>query len=358
MNFQLRTIRSPGAKATYRLRIGRTGIGRRLPGTRDEGDRASILLEGPQVARHHARLECREDGCWVEDLGSEYGTRINQERIEAWTLTPLAPGDELSIGLNHAFQLEARATAGARVDGTWVAHEDDGIEPIYPDRQALPYANSTPPGLSRHSLHLLAYLPDIYQPGQPPSANGTSPDAHAWDDPGNFLSRYLAIFESILLPLEWTVTRFDLFLGAQSAPAAFLPWLESWFGLVIDATWEEPERRTLLAEAITLFAQRGTPGALSRVLEIYTGATPTIVEEADDLPPHVFRVEIDWRQTRREAERGKREGVVRALIEAFKPAHTVGLLNESAPEESAPEESVSKESVSNEPGSEESPPAE
>jgi phage tail-like protein len=130
------------------------------------------------------------------------------------------------------------------------------------------------------------------------------------------MSRFLAIFEATLLPVEWTIDSFDQFLDPGTAPTGFLPWLASWYGLTFDSTWTEPQRRQLLSEAHAIYARRGTQWALGRVLEIYTGAEPEIDDEAKDLDPFTFSVVVPRRK------RDVRSDLIEALIDAHKPAHT------------------------------------
>ncbi len=57
---------------------------------------ADLRLAEPQVSRLHARIEARNDGVYVEDLGSRNGTACNGEPVTA--PTRIEPGDELLIG--------------------------------------------------------------------------------------------------------------------------------------------------------------------------------------------------------------------------------------------------------------------
>lgn len=54
-----------------------------------------IVLADPKVSRTHARVECGEQGCFLTDLGSANGTRVNGAPIER---TLLAPGDIVTLG--------------------------------------------------------------------------------------------------------------------------------------------------------------------------------------------------------------------------------------------------------------------
>jgi phage tail-like protein len=154
-----------------------------------------------------------------------------------------------------------------------------------------------PPGLERDSQRLITYLPGIYHTA--------------------FMRRFLGIFEAILTPIEWQIDNFDLFLDPGAAPAGFLPWLASWFDVAFDPSWDEVQRRQLLREAHQIYARRGTKWALSRVLEIYTGESPTIVDVDEDLAPFSFKVVLPHAAARRE------RAMIERLIDAHKPAYTL-----------------------------------
>jgi pSer/pThr/pTyr-binding forkhead associated (FHA) protein len=56
---------------------------------------ADLRIDDPRVSRLHARIEMRDDGVYVEDLGSRNGTTVNGELSES---RRLAAGDEIGIG--------------------------------------------------------------------------------------------------------------------------------------------------------------------------------------------------------------------------------------------------------------------
>lgn len=153
-----------------------------------------------------------------------------------------------------------------------------------------------PPGLSTHSRRLLSYLPGIYHT--------------------DFTARFLGIFESILTPIEWNVDNFDLYLDPGTAPVGFMPWLANWFEITFDPSWNEAQRRTLLKEAHQIYACRGTRRALARVLEIYTGHKPEIIDLDEDQEPFTFTVKLPLRSGEVNRELAER------IIDANKPAHT------------------------------------
>ncbi|MCD6285364.1 MAG: phage tail protein I, partial [Anaerolineae bacterium] len=156
---------------------------------------------------------------------------------------------------------------------------------------------TTPPGLTLESHRLINYLPGIYHT--------------------DFMARFLGIFEAILTPIEWNIDNFDLYLNPATAPRDFIPWLASWFDIAFDPSWTEAQQRRLLKEAATIYARRGTRWALSRVLEIYTGETPTIDDTGSDLEPFTFKVILPAATARLERE------MIERLIDIHKPAHTL-----------------------------------
>ena len=56
---------------------------------------ADLRIDDPRVSRLHARIEMRDDGVYVEDLGSRNGTMVNGVVTEG---RRLAGGDEIRIG--------------------------------------------------------------------------------------------------------------------------------------------------------------------------------------------------------------------------------------------------------------------
>ena len=134
------------------------------------------------------------------------------------------------------------------------------------------------------------------------------------------MSRFLGLFESILTPIEWNVDNFDMFLDAGTSPLAFLPWLAGWYEIVFDDTWSETQRRTLLNEAPQIYARRGTRWSLCRLIEIYTGSLPEIVEFADPKDPFTFTIKLPLR------ERDVNRQLLENLIDQNKPAHSSYIL--------------------------------
>ena len=81
------TVAHRGTIRTYRF-------GRRILVGRSPS--ADLRLEDPSVSRLHARIEVRDDGVYVEDLGSRNGTLVDGEALAH--PRRLAVDDELTVG--------------------------------------------------------------------------------------------------------------------------------------------------------------------------------------------------------------------------------------------------------------------
>jgi len=279
------------------------------------------LRDDALVSRNHAQIECTNDTCQIMDLGSDNGTFLESGtgklRLLPRISFPLTPGNQLEIG-RYRLTLEQerlRETADTTTPTELL------LPPV--TRRPRPYQGEEPPRLRKHeSLRLLKYLPSIYQSEPSSAANGVGGVAILY--PAPFIERFLALFESVLLPLEWQVDHFDFYLDLKTTPGEFLSWLESWFDLPFATTWRETQRREALALAPQLFARRGTPWALEQVLQIYLAlpfaaanpAHPNAVMIVDDLSkPNTVIVKLDIAEKELDVYR------LRQLIEAFIPAH-------------------------------------
>ena len=56
---------------------------------------SDAFLDEKTVSRTHARIYEKEGGYYIEDLNSMNGTYLNEERLPAYTMTPIAEGDIL-----------------------------------------------------------------------------------------------------------------------------------------------------------------------------------------------------------------------------------------------------------------------
>jgi phage tail-like protein len=273
-----------------------------------------LQLEHQQVSRRHAALYCTPAECQIADLGSANGTRLNGQKLTPQVPVVLKPGDSIQIGsfnldfeqipVEEGAEVEKRDVVEApHSDEENVSEEGGEVPPPLPPNLAVAVSrfdpSKPPPGLTFRSDRLMGYLPAIYHT--------------------DFMSSFLAIFESVLFPIEWQVDNFDLFLAPGTAPADFLPWLANWFGIVSDASWSEAQQRAFLKEAYAIYSRSGTSWALRRVLEIYSDCAPEIDDQSPNLLPHTFRVRISG------VAPAKRKHLER-LIDAYKPVHTTYIL--------------------------------
>lgn len=110
---------------------------------------------------------------------------------------------------------------------------------------------------------LLPFLPAVYQ-----------------EDPvsKDFLERFLALFDTFLLDMEEQIGDVARYFDVETAPIPFLKWLAAWLGIAVNAYWDDEQLKALIRDAPELYRKRGTREAISRMLEIYTGVKPFIVE--------------------------------------------------------------------------------
>ena len=98
----------------------------------------------------------------------------------------------------------------------------------------------------------------------------------------DFTERFLSLFDSSLADLDRVIERYPALLDPDGAPDGVLTWLGGLLGLSFEAGWSPAVRRQLLAKTPWLYRARGTPAALSKVIEIVTGLTPDIQELAGE----------------------------------------------------------------------------
>lgn len=82
-------VRAGGGRAGESFELARPQL------TIGRSPESDVFLDDVTVSRTHARLVRRDDGYWIEDLGSLNGTFVNRRRVEAQALED---GDEVQIG--------------------------------------------------------------------------------------------------------------------------------------------------------------------------------------------------------------------------------------------------------------------
>ncbi len=240
-------------------------------------------------------------------MGSSNGTMVNDQPLPPNELRALANGDIITIGPFHLHYLAPEPAQEESPAGFEEQLERLGVpagarrappSPPPPDEPSdegeRPRGPTRWVGMPTGASRWLQYLPPIYA-----------------EDP--FLARFLCIFEDMLGPIQQEIAHFDAFLDPRLAPASFLPIIDNWMGDIVDERWPLEARRRVLKEASYLLMARGTPGGLTRFLELATSGQVTLEENADG--PHTLRVIV----------RGARDPADRRTIErivAFScPAH-------------------------------------
>lgn len=209
-----------------------------------------------------------------------------------------------------------------------------------PDRVGPPVLASATPSIRSLRVtgprpSLLTYLPAIF-----------SERDLRLDAPGAlFLERFLALFEGQFTRIESAYESVSRLLNPEAADAAWLEFVAAWLALAFDESWPVERRRMLVAEGATLQAAAGTPRALARYLEIYTGAPVAITEDFRNRPPppmqlgargalgvaplggdaradgfaHSFAVRVTLPPDR---ERAASLSAIHQIVETMKPAQT------------------------------------
>ncbi len=90
--------------------------------------------------------------------------------------------------------------------------------------------------------------------------------------------RALALFEGFTTETAQRIAALRLLFGATTTPREALDWLGGFLALSFDARVAEDVRRSLLAEAATLWRRRGTAAGLARLLSILARAPVQIIE--------------------------------------------------------------------------------
>ena len=151
---------------------------------------------------------------------------------------------------------------------------------------------------------------------------------------GDFMGRFLMIFETVLGPIEGVLDNISHYFDAGTAPTELLPWLASWVNLALDETWPLERRRELVGSAVELFRDRRTRRGMREYLRVYSGVEPKITEDYGGISlagqarlglntvlgagrPHTFTVTLEL-----EDLDSVNVEQLKAIIEAEKPAHS------------------------------------
>lgn len=178
-SFRLIVRRGPQPNQSYELNKDIVTLGRDI--TND------IVINDPEVSRHHMRLTRGAGGFTIEDLGSTNGTFINGQRLTG--ARPLRPGD--MVGLGETVTLAYEMSAGAQEAGAEPPGGGTVVNPAqhggqqYPPQQQQPQYSYTPQQQSSPYQQQPAQQSPYGQPQAPYSPASPAPPA-----PGGYEGEY------------------------------------------------------------------------------------------------------------------------------------------------------------------------
>jgi phage tail-like protein len=307
----------------------------------------ALVLATPDVSRNHAEVRLEGDGhvATVTDLGSSGGTSVAGTLLLPDQPFKLEDGMVIRIGPYDLTYVAASVAAPTVVPPPTA----DQVRPLRTVTRSpisnLPIDDILPPvpARPRFPAPLPTSLRSQYLRHLPSLFDDTALDvSKAMDEPlrrpngelliGHdgeplrrnqaFLGRMLVIFEALWEPLEQRQDHIAMYFDPRTCPAETLPWLAGWLDVTLDAHWPEDRRRSLLTEAMELYRWRGTKYGLTRMIEVSTGLTAVITDDASE--PFVIRVRVSI-----PSSSGVRRDVIENLIREHKPAH-VGYVLETS----------------------------
>ncbi len=259
----------------------------------------NLALNHREISRQHMRITWREDDKYlIEDLNSSNGVWLNEARLVARIPAEINVGDVIRVG---PFLLTLSELVYEQIVQAPPAAQ---IVPQIPPQIATSYTSMN--GDTPH------HLTNLYLPGVPLDRSNWMKYLPEVFGEQEFIGRFLLIFESMLAPVIWTIDNFDMYLSPEVAPEEWLQWMASWFDLLVLPDLPMENQRRIVQQIGWLFLRRGTPAGLQRLLELYFGVTPEILEDADC---H-FTVRIALSESN--SELGKE--VVDRLINSQRPA--------------------------------------
>ncbi len=136
------------------------------------------------------------------------------------------------------------------------------------------------------------------------------------------LSRYLSIFQDIMGDFENKIKNSEEMLNPLLCDEEYLEWLSTLLGTVRDYRWKEQDWRYFLVSLPELYKGLGTKQSMETAIKLYCGGLP-VINDALDGQPWTFCVHLDKQYIKNKTD----VEVIESIIEAFKPAHTIGLLD-------------------------------
>ena len=124
-----------------------------------------------------------------------------------------------------------------------------------------------------------------------------------------FVREFTRGLDEVLAPVISVLDCLDAYIDPMLAPADFVEWLGGWVGTKLDEDWPLERRRLFLANAVAVYAARGTCHGLEDELELYTGGTSTV-----DDPGRVWTSSLPTDRAARQ-ERHTEDRTVRVTVD-------------------------------------------
>ncbi|MGH7134830.1 MAG: FHA domain-containing protein [Pirellulales bacterium] len=102
------------------------------------------------VSRRHAEIWTDRRGCWLRDLGSRQGTRVNLIWIDRLAAAKLVAGDLIRLGADLEIQVVAGSPSDERSDD--FLFDDEPADSSGGDGTAMPFVPATPRKLLRDTI--------------------------------------------------------------------------------------------------------------------------------------------------------------------------------------------------------------
>lgn len=115
----------------------------------------------------------------------------------------------------------------------------------------------------------IRYLPSIYQKSE-------------------FLRHFLWLFQHISYDITGLLDNIHRYFTPVEAPIDFVKWISTWFSMRLDFSDDEDRMRSLLQFAVPLYRWRGTVIGLKKLLLLFTGIEPIVLE--NEMPYEAFTI--------------------------------------------------------------------
>lgn len=278
-----------------------------------EPERDLILYDGLLQNVHGAILYDEEGSANTNFYLKAYADSIQLNEMSIaprdGVRVPLQVNNKIAVGRKYilTFSRYQPLSLGTQTVSTYMQTEPTASVPS-------PNARYLQESLGSTSRLLMPHMPEIYHPGQ-----------RQHDPSADFLTHFLALFESIIIPWNWTIENFDLFVHPQSAPPEFLPWLTTWYGTLFwDDTLPPAKQRVLLCQLSTIVKCRGTVSGLRDLLSCYVDRG-TI--EIDDVRTTDSKFVIRFLGAQGTEFTDAKKEKIKELVDWYKPVHTTYTLD-------------------------------